>query len=71
MLRKVFLLFTIFGIITISVIAFTVPNDPNEIIPTISTVGFDKPLWFCIIFGGSFLYLMILWSIYDKIETKK
>lgn len=71
MLKDIFLVLSVLGIDIISIMAFTIPSDPYVIIPAISMVSFDKPLWFCIIFGGSFLYLMLLWSIYDKLEQRK
>jgi hypothetical protein len=34
-------------------------------------MSFDKPLWFCIMIGGSFLYLLILYSIFDCFNQTK
>lgn len=70
MLKKIFVILAIVGMILIGVLAFAIPSNPNEIIPTMTITGFDKPLWFCIIFGFGFIYLMILWSIYDKLKEK-
>lgn len=71
MLKTIFQILAIVGMIIICIIAFTIPTNPYEIIPAVSMMSFDKPLWFCIIFGGCFLYLMILWSIYDSLEQRK
>ena len=71
MIKTKFQILAIVGMIIICIIAFTIPTNPYEIIPAVSMMSFDKPLWFCIIFGGGFLYLMILWSIYDSLEQRK
>ena len=71
MLKTIFQILAIIGMIIICIMAFTIPTNPYEIIPAVSMMSFDKPLWFCIIFGGCFLYLMILWSIYDSLEQRK
>lgn len=71
MLKTIFQILAIVGMVIICIIAFTILTNPYEIIPAISMMSFDKPLWFCIIFGGCFLYLMILWSIYDSLEQRK
>lgn len=70
MLKKIFVILAIVGMILIGVLAFAIPSNPNEIIPAMTITGFDKRLWFCIIFGFGFIYLMILWSIYDKLKEK-
>ena len=31
---------------------------------------FDRPLWLNIIIGGSFMYLVILYSIYEKLNKE-
>lgn len=67
MLKTIFQILAIVGMIIICIIAFTIPNDPYEIIPAMTIMSFDKPLWFAIIFGGSFMYLLILLGIYDKV----
>ena len=71
MLKTIFQILAIVGMIIICIMAFTIRTEPYEIIPAVSMMSFDKPLWFCIIFGGGFLYLMILWSIYDNLEQRK
>ena len=71
MLKTIFQILAIVGMIIICIIAFTIPTNPYEIIPAISMMSFDEPLWFCIIFVGCFVYLMILWSIYDSLEQRK
>ena len=70
MLKKIFTILAIVGVLLICVLAFVIPNNPNDNIPSMSIMGFDKPLWLCIIIGGSFIYLMILLAIYDKLKEK-
>lgn len=70
MLKNIFVILAIVGMILISILAFTITSNPNEIIPSMTITGFDKPLWFCIIFGCGFIYLMILLAIYDKLKEK-
>lgn len=67
MTKRVFQLLGIVGIVVISILAFTMPSNPFEIIPSLTVMSFDKPLWLCIIFGGGFIYLITLYSIYDKL----
>lgn len=69
MLKRVFQVLAVLGLIVISVLAFVVPSNPNEIIPAMTVMSFDKPLWLCIIVGG-LLYLISLYSIYDKLSSK-
>lgn len=66
-MKRLFIMLSIVGMIIISVCAFTIPNNPNEIIPALSIMSFDKPLWLCIIVGIGFIFLLVLWTIYDKI----
>lgn len=70
MLKRVFQVLAVLGLIVISVLAFVVPSNPNEIIPAMTVMSFDKPLWLCIIVGGGLLYLISLYSIYDKLSSK-
>ena len=70
MLKRIFQILGVVGFITIYVLAFIVPTNPNEIIPALSVISFDKPLWLCIIIGGGFKYLIILYSIYDIINNR-
>lgn len=65
-MKNIFCLIGVLGFIAICISAFTIPNDPYEIIPALSVASFDKPLWVCIIFGGGFLWLLLLLGIYDK-----
>ena len=71
MLKRIFQIIALLGFVVICIIAFTIPNHSYEIIPTISITSFDKPLWLCIIIGGGSLYFIILYYIYDKLNTKK
>lgn len=70
MLKRIFQILGVVGFITIYVLAFIVPTNPNEITPALSVISFDKPLWLCIIIGGGFIYLIILYSIYDIINNR-
>ena len=51
----------------ICICSFVIPSNPYEIIPAMTVMSFDKPLWFCIMFGGGFTYLLVLLGIYDKV----
>lgn len=70
MLKIIFQVLAIVGVIIISILAFTLPSDPYEIIPAMSVMSFDKPMWACYMFGGSFLYLLVLLGIYDIVNKK-
>jgi len=63
MLKDIFKILGIGGFIAIYIIAFTIPSNPYEIIPSYTLYSFDKPLWLWIILGGDFLYLIILYYI--------
>lgn len=68
-MKKLFCTLAIIGIFLITIMAFEIPKNPFEMVP--STLSFDKPLWFCIAFFGSFLYIIILGIIYNKVKTLK
>ena len=70
MSKRLFQVLAVIGFITICVLAFTLPPNPNKVIPALSVMSFDKPLWLCIIIGGGFIYLITLYSIYDKLSSK-
>ena len=67
-IKKLFIVLAFIGVIVISVLGFIIPDNPYEIIPAMTMMSFDKPLWFCYMFGGSSIYLIILYSIYDKLN---
>lgn len=71
MLKILFQVLAVVGVVIISILAFVVPSDPYEIVPALTIMSFDKPLWVCYMFGGSFMYLLVLLGIYDKIRHKK
>lgn len=54
--------------IIISILAFIIPDNPYEIVPAMAIMSFDKPLWLCYVVGGSFIYLIALYYIYDKVK---
>lgn len=56
--------------VLITIMAFTIPSNPFEIIPAIGTNGFDKPLWLDLIMGFGFIYSLVLLIIYDRISSK-
>lgn len=70
MTKRIFQLLSVIGIIAISVLAFVIPSNPYKTIPALTMMSFDKPLWLCIIVGGGFIYLVTLYSIYDKLTNK-
>lgn len=69
-LKNIFLTIGIIGFMAIVYCAFAIPNDPYEIIPALTIMSFDKPLFLCIIIGGGFIYLLVLWSVYDFLDKK-
>lgn len=69
MLKRVFQLLGIIGFIAICILAFVIPSNPNQIIPALTVMSFDKPLCLCIIIGGGFIYLITLYSIYNKLNN--
>lgn len=70
-MKRLFIGLEVIGMVIISIMAFTVPENPYEIIPALSMMGFDRPLWLNTILGLGFLYSIALFSIYDNIEQKK
>lgn len=71
MTRKIFQLLAIIGVVIISILSFTIPSNPNEILPALTPFSFDKPIWLCYVVGGNFLYLIVLYTIYDKTKTNR
>lgn len=71
MLKTIFQVLATIGVIIIFILAFTLPKNPYEIIPAISVMSFDKPLWLCIVIVGSSVYLFILYTIYDNLSKRK
>ena len=70
MLKIVFYALGVIGVVIISILAFVLPSDPYMIIPAMSVMSFDKPLWFAIIVSGSFIYLCLLYELYDYLEEQ-
>lgn len=70
-MKRLFIGLSIVGFIIICILSFVLPKNPFEIIPAMTMVSFDKPVWLCGIIGGGFVYLMILWGIYDKLSQSK
>lgn len=69
MIKKyLFYALAIIGVLIISICAFVIPENPYEIIKSLTSVTFDKPLWLNIIIGVSFMYLVVLYFIYDKLN---
>ena len=68
MLKRVFQTLGVIGFIIICVLAFVIPSNPNKIIYSITGMTPNLPLWFDIILCCSFIYEIILYSIYDKIK---
>ncbi len=70
-MKLLFVILSIVGVAIISVLSFILPSNPNEIIPSFTAMRGDMPLWSIYLIGFSFIYLLILWAIYDKIMQKK
>lgn len=58
------------GIIIIFILSFIIPNNPYMIVPSMSLIGFDKPLWLVIFVFFSFLFSLILNCVYSKLDIK-
>ncbi len=70
-MKKLFIVLTIFGIFIISILSFKLPKEPYQTIPALTYRSFDKPLWSCYLICGVFIYTLLLWILYDLIQTKK
>ncbi len=70
-MKNIFYVLSGVGSIAIVVLAFILPSNPNEIIPALTPMSFDKPLWFAIILTGLVLYNGLLYGIYDKLKERK
>jgi len=66
MLKKIFYMLAVIGAIIIAILAFKVPKDPFQMVP--SAMFHDKPLWLCLIITGNFFYFLLLGFIYNKLE---
>ena len=69
-MNKLFILLGIIGSIIICIFAFIVPSNPFEIIPAMTHISIDKPLWLDIILVGLFIYWYMLIYSYDFIIEK-
>lgn len=65
MLEKIFKILDIVGFIAICIMAFIIPNNPFEMIHTLTN---SYPYFLCIIVIGSLLYLLLLYVIYSLIN---
>lgn len=65
-MKVLFVALGIIGVAIISVLSFVIPSNPYEIIPSLTMMHGDMPLWLMLIISFSFIYLLILWAIYDK-----
>ena len=65
--KNLFNILTILGLILILFLSFIIPNNPYEIVKSYTTMTIDRPLWFNILIISSFIYLIIICSIYEKI----
>ena len=70
-IKKLFIVLAFVGVIAISILGFIIPDNPYEIVPAMTMMSFDKPIWLCYVVGGSFIYLIILYCIYEKLEQRK
>lgn len=65
--KNLFNILTILGLILILFLSFIIPNNPYEIVKSYTIMTIDRPLWFNILIISSFIYLIIICSIYEKI----
>ena len=67
MSKKIFNILSLLGLIIIIVLAFIIPNNPNELIKSYTMITFDRPLWLNLIIFFNFFYSLILYHLYDKL----
>ena len=65
-MKVLFVALGIIGVAIISILSFVIPSNPDEIIPSLTMMHGGMPLWLMLIISFSFIYLLILWAIYDK-----
>ena len=68
-IKKNFNIIGVIGIFIICILSFIIPQNPYMIIPAMSINGIDKPLWFCLIIICCFIYLLILYYLYEMFEN--
>ena len=69
-MNKIFYALSVIGSILICVFAFILPKNPYQILPAITIMGIDKPLWLSIIIVGLFFYNGLLYEIYEILNKK-
>lgn len=69
-MKTIFQCLSVVGLIVIIFLTFLTTSDPFLVIPALSIFSFDKPIWFCIILSSGFIYLLLLWFLYDKLKKK-
>lgn len=70
-MKILFSILAIVGVAIICVLSFVLPTNPYEIIPFISMMVGDMPLWLALIISLSFIYLLISFAIYDNLIPKE
>ena len=65
--KILFIALAIVGVAIIITLSFMLPSNPYEIMPSVSMMYGDMPLWLIYSIEFSFLYLLILFAIYDKL----
>ena len=70
MSEKFFIFIGFIGTMLIETIAIFVPDNPNVIIPSFTTITCDKPLWLCVVILSCTLYYFLLYLVYDKVYKK-
>ena len=70
-MKSIFVVLSFVGVVVISILSFVIPSNPYEIIPSLTMMVGDMPLWLKLILAFSTIYLLVLWSIYDKSIQRK
>ena len=70
-MKTLFIFLGIMGALIISILSFILPTDPFLIIPAMTPMTFDKPLWLCGVVGGNTIYLGSLYYVYDKMVLER
>lgn len=65
--KILFIALAIVGGAIIITLSFILPSNPYEIMPSVTMMLGDIPLWLMYSIEFAFLYLLILFAIYDKL----
>ena len=70
MKKNIFLIITTLGLLTIIILSIIIPNNPNQIIPSLTHFFISKPLWINVLISCTFIYINIIYKIYNTIFNR-